>query len=150
MSDVETQDFLTQPLFALEIQGKVTGCFLDCSGLGSEHEVIEKKLVDDKGNQVLVTIPGRMKWQQITLKRGIASEDMQLWKWRKEVEDGNVEGARADGSIMMLDQHRNIKARWDFENAWPAKVTGPQLKSDSNDIGVEELTISHTGLWRVS
>jgi phage tail-like protein len=40
-------------------------------------------------------------------------------------------------------------ARWEFEKAWPVKVTGPQPKADSNEIGIEELTIAHEYIERV-
>lgn len=135
--------------YAVEIQGMVSGYFTECSGLGSEHDVIEHKIVDDKGNEVIQKIPGRMKWENITLKRGI-TDAMDIWDWRKTVEDGDVEGARANGSIVMFDQHLSEVARWNFENAWPTKVSGPSVKSDSNEIGIEELSIAHEGLWRVN
>jgi phage tail-like protein len=93
-------------------------------------------------------IPGRLKWEDITLKRGITS-NMDIWGWRKDVEDGNVESARRDGSIIMYDQHLAPVARWDFEKAWPVKVSGPQPKSDSNEIGIEELKITHEYIKRV-
>jgi len=50
---------------------------------------------------------------------------------------------------VMFDQHLSEMARWNFENAWPVKVSGPSVKSDSNEIGIEELSITHEGLWRV-
>ncbi|NWF69246.1 MAG: phage tail protein [Chloroflexi bacterium] len=134
--------------FAIDIQGKIAGYFTECSGLGSEHEIIEHKVVDAKGREVIQKIPGRMKWQDITLKRGITKE-MDVWVWRKEVEDGNVEGARRNGSIVMFDQSLKEVARWNFERGWPTKVTGPSLQSDSNAFGVEEMTITHEGLIRV-
>ncbi|MGD2207084.1 MAG: phage tail protein [Anaerolineae bacterium] len=143
----------TDPLvgfhYAVEIQGMVTGYFTECSGLGSEHEIIEHKIVDDNGNEVIMKIPGRLKWENVTLKRGI-TDNMDIWDWRKTVEDGDVESARANGSIVMFDQHLTEMARWNFENAWPLKVSGPSVKSDSNEIGIEELTIAHEGLWRVT
>jgi phage tail-like protein len=74
---------------------------------------------------------------------------MDIWKWRKEVEDGNVDKSRHDGSIIMFDQTLKEVARWNFERGWPVKVTGPQVKSDSNEIGVEELTIAHELIRRV-
>ncbi|MCQ3975936.1 MAG: phage tail protein [Anaerolineae bacterium] len=147
MANGNIKDPLVGFHYALEIQGRVSGFFTECSGLGSEHEIIEHKVVDEKGRQLLLTVPGRLKWQQITLKRGI-TDSMDIWNWRKQVEDGDVEGARANGSITMMDQHLSPVARWDFENGWPVKVSGPQLKSDGNEIGVEELSISHNGLWR--
>lgn len=142
----------TDPLvgfhYAVEIQGMVSGYFTECSGLGSEHEVIEHKVVDN-GKEIIMKIPGRLKWENITLKRGI-TDNMDIWDWRKKVEDGDVESARSNGSIVMFDEHLSEIARWNFENAWPVKVSGPQVKSDSNEIGIEELAIAHEGLWRVN
>ena len=143
----------TDPLvgfhYAVEIQGMVTGYFAECSGLGSEHEVIEHKVVDDHGREIIMKIPGRLKWENVSLKRGITN-NMDIWDWRKMVEDGDVVSARSNGSIVMFDQQLGEVGRWNFENAWPVKVTGPQVKSDSNEIGIEELSIAHEGLWRVN
>ncbi len=134
--------------FSLEFQGKIAGYFTECSGIGSEHEVVEHKVVTPDGRQVVMKIPGRLKWENITLKRGITS-DMDIWDWRKEVEDGNVEAARRNGSIVMYDQTLKPVAQWDFTRAWPVKVSGPQPKSDSNEISLEELTIAHEYIKRV-
>ncbi len=134
--------------FSVEVQGVVTGFFTECTGLGSEHEVIEHKVVTEQGQEIVMKIPGRLQWENITLKRGITSA-MDIWDWRKQVEDGQVADARHDGSITMFDQELNPVARWEFQNAWPVKVTGPQPKSDSNEIGIEELTLAHEYISRV-
>ncbi len=135
--------------FAVDIQGVIKGYFTECSGLGSEHEIIEHKVVTESGQEVVKKIPGRLKWEDITLKRGITSS-MDIWDWRADVENGNVEDARRDGSIIMFDQQLNEVARWNFERAWPLKVSGPSPKSDSNEIGVEEMVITHEYIARVS
>jgi phage tail-like protein len=135
--------------FRLEIDGRVTGYFTEASGIGSEHEIVEHKVVDDNGHEVVQKIPGRLKWQDVTLKRGI-TDSMEIWDWRKSVEDGEMGDARANCSIIMMDRNYTDVARWDFENAWPSKVTGPSLKSDSNEFGVEEVTIVHEGMFRES
>lgn len=145
---VRDSDPLVSFHFAIEVQGQIKGYFTECSGLGSETEVIEHKVVDEKGHEFIQKIPGRMKWQDISLKRGITKE-MDVWAWRKLVEDGNVEGARRNGSIVMFNQAFQEVARWDFVRAWPLKVTGPSLQADSNAFGVEEMTITHEGLTRV-
>lgn len=141
----------TDPLvgfhFQLDLGGVVAGYFTEISGLGSENEVVEHKIVED-GKQIVQKIPGRLKWGDITLKRGI-TDDMDIWEWRKKVEDGMVDDARTNGSIIMLDQELTPVAQWDFENAWPSKVSGPQVQSDSNNFGVEELTIVHEYIVRV-
>jgi len=145
----EREDPLVGFHFGVEIQGEVSGYFTECSGLGSEHEVIEHKVVTETGQEVVLQMPGRLKWDNITLKRGITSE-MDIWDWRKQVEDGTVDGARRDGSIVMFDQNLDEVARWNFERAWPLKVSGPSPKADSNEIGIEELTICQEYITRVS
>jgi phage tail-like protein len=135
--------------FSLEVQGVIQGYFTEVSGLGSEHEIIEHKVVDSAGRDMVMKIPGRLKWGDVTLKRGITS-NLDVWDWRRQVEDGDVEGARSNGSIIMYDQTKSEVARWNFEKAWPSKVTGPALKSDSNDIGIEEMVIVHEGIKRVN
>ena len=103
--------------------------------------------MNDNAVEVVVKQPGRLKWQDIVLKRGITS-DMEIWEWRKMVEEGDVDGARTNGSIVMYDQSLTEVARWNFENGWPLKVTGPSIKSDDNSIGIEELTIVHEYIVR--
>lgn len=147
--DTAREDPLVGFHFAVDVQGQVAGYFTECSGLGSEQEVIEHKVVNEAGVEVIMKVPGRLKWENITLKRGITS-NMDIWTWRKMVENGDVQGARADGSIVMYNQSLTEVARWNFQNAWPVKVTGPSVKADSNEIGVEELTMAHEYIERVN
>jgi phage tail-like protein len=149
MVDTTREDPLVGFHFAVEIQGIITGYFTECSGLGSENEIIEHKVVNEKGVEVVLKVPGRLKWENIVLKRGITS-NMDIWTWRKQVEDGDVKTARQNGSIVMYDQGLAEVARWNFENAWPLKVTGPSPKADGNEIGVEELTIAHEFIERAN
>ena len=135
--------------FGLELQGTITGYFTECGGIGSEHEIVEHKVVTEKGMEIVQKIPGRMKWQDVTLKRGI-TDNMQIWDWRAQVEQGNMSDARKTCSIIMFDRNYEEVARWNFENAWPSKVTGPSVKADSNEFGVEEVTLVHEGMWRVT
>jgi phage tail-like protein len=143
----------TDPLqgfhFGLEVQGAVSGYFTEISGLGSETEVIDHKVVTPDGHEVIQKIPGRLKWGEITLKRGVTTE-MDMWKWRKLVEDGKVGSARKNGSIIAYDQEFKEVARWNFVRAWPSKINGPQLQADSNAYTVEELTIVHEGIVRAT
>ena len=145
--DTSREDILVGFSFAVDIQGVVTGYFTECTGIGSETEIGEQKVVTDKGVQVVLKTAGRLKWGDITLKRGITS-NMEIWKWRKMVEDGDVKSSRKNGTITMFDQKGTAVAAWDFKNAWPSKVTGPAPKSDSNELVVEELTIVHEYISR--
>lgn len=143
----ERQDPLVGFHYAIDVQGKIRGYFTECSGIGSEHEVIEHKVVDEKGREVIMKLPGRLKWENITLKRGITN-NMDIWDWRDEVVRGKVDDARRNGSIIMFDQSLKEVARWNFERAWPIKVSGPAVKADSNEFAIEELVITHEYLYR--
>jgi phage tail-like protein len=133
--------------FALELEGSIAGYFTECAGIGSEHEIVEHKVVDKSGHEIVRKIPGRMKWQDITLKRGITS-DMQIWDWRADLVNGDMTAARKNISITMLDRTYSPVAVWHFQNAWPSKVSGPSFKSDDNSFGVEEVTLVHEGMYR--
>ena len=145
----EREDPLVGCQFSLEIQGVITGYFTEVSGLGSEHEIVEHKVVDESGHDMVMKIPGRLKWSDITLKRGITSS-MDAWDWRKQVEDGDVKGARKNGSVVMYDQSFSQIARWNFSNAWPSKISGPSLNAQNNEFGIEEMVVVHEGIERVN
>jgi phage tail-like protein len=133
--------------FQLKIEGKIAGYFTECSGIGSEHEIVEHKVVDEGGHEIVRKIPGRLKWGDVTLKRGI-TQDLEIWTWRDAVVKGDVKGARAPITITMYSRDYQPVAVWHFANAWPSKVSGPNLKADDNSFGVEELTIVHEGMYR--
>jgi len=147
--DTLSEDPLLGFNFMLELEGAMAGYFTECSGIGSEHDIVEHKVVDKQGHEIVRKIPGRLKWGDITLKRGITS-DMQIWEWRDLVVQGKVADARKNITITMLDRQYNPVSMWHFSNAWPSKVSGPSLKADSNEFGVEEVTIVHEGMYRES
>jgi phage tail-like protein len=134
--------------FGIDFKGaNITGYFTECSGLESETEVVEHKVVGEKGQAIVQKVPGRLKFGNITLKRGI-TDNMQIWTWREKVEQGNIKEARVTGSIIMYDYNFQEVARWTVKEAWPSKVSGPQFKTDGNEYGVEELTLVHEGFKR--
>jgi phage tail-like protein len=149
MATGKREDPLTGYHFYVEIKNSgVLGSFRECSGLSTESQVVELKQADEKGRTVIFKVPGTTKVSDITLKRGMTS-DLKIWDWRKKVEDGQVDKARVDGSVVLFDQKNGEVARWNFKNAWPTKVSGPSLNATSNDIAVEELVIAHEELLRV-
>ncbi|MDZ4764662.1 MAG: phage tail protein [Chloroflexota bacterium] len=143
-----TGDPIVSYNFSLDLGGKATGYFTEVTGLGSETEVTEHKITAQGDKEAVRKIPGRLKWGDITLKRGLTGS-MDIWEWRKTVEDGKVDQARVNGSIMMYDNIGNLVAQWDFVSAWPSKLSGPSLNTDSSAVGIEEVTIVHEGISRV-
>lgn len=147
--DALSEDPLLGFNFALELEGSIAGYFTECSGIGSENEIVEHKVVDKQGHEVVRKLPGRLKWQDVSLKRGITS-DLQIWEWRDMVIKGDMSSSRKNISITMMDRTYSPVATWHFTNAWPSKVSGPSFKSDDNSFGVEEVSIVHEGMYRES
>jgi phage tail-like protein len=147
--DTEREDPVVGFHFALEVQDEIAGYFTECTGIGSENETITHSVVTAKGVEVVLKVPGRLKWGDITLKRGITS-NLDLWNWRQQVEEGKVKEARRDGSIVMFNQELTEVARWNFKQAWPSKISGPAPKAEGNEIVLEEITIVHEYISRVA
>lgn len=148
MPNGDRRDPLVSAYFTVEFQGVIVGSFQEVSGLGSENEVVEYKASGEKGQYVIMKVPGRLSWNNITLKRGI-TDAMDLWEWRRTVEEGKIEEARKNGSVVMYDQNGHEIARWNFTNAWPCKLTGPSADAKSNEVAIEELEIVVEGYERV-
>ena len=130
-------DPLTGIIFALQIDGAITGgYFTEVTGIGSSSEVVEHKVVDENGNEIIQKIPGRLIFNNVTLKRGITS-NKDMWDWRKQVEDGNISTAKVNCNIVAYDQAMTPIAQWDLADVWPSQIT--QLISD--DGFVEEIVI---------
>jgi phage tail-like protein len=140
-------DLLTTFSFHVEFDGVDVGAYKEASGVESETEIIEYKEATKEGKMIIRKVPGAMKWADITLKKRI-DNSLDLWEWRKEVEDGDIDAARRNGSIVLYDSTMTEVARWDFENGWPSKWKGADLNAGEDQVAVEEITITHEGLSR--
>ncbi|OQY48083.1 MAG: hypothetical protein B6242_03310 [Anaerolineaceae bacterium 4572_78] len=122
---------------------RLKGYFVEFSGIGDENEVVDYRAIDarmGRARPVLARVPGLWKPQEITLKRGVTS-DLGLWEWRILVRLGTMGLARANMSVTLFNRHYEEMVRWDFRGAWPSKLSGPKMATDSNDFAVEEITI---------
>ena len=140
-------DVFTTFSFHVELDGVDIGAFKEASGVESETEIIEYKEVTEKGKMIIRKVPGAMKWADITLKKRIDASS-HLWEWRQEVELGEIDKARRNGSIVLYDSKQQEVARWNFEAGWPSKWKGADLDAGEDQVAVEEITITHERLER--
>jgi phage tail-like protein len=140
-------DALTTFSFHVELDGVDIGAFKEASGIESETEIIEYKEATEKGKMIIRKVPGAMKWSDVTLKKRIDAST-ELWDWRRQVEEGDIDGARRTGSIVLYDSRHDEVARWNFEQAWPSKWKGADLDAGEDQVAVEEITITHERLER--
>lgn len=148
MPDQQEHDPRASAFFVIEF-GDVKGAFRECTGIGSESEVVEQSATGPQGQAIRRKVPGRVTWNNVTLRRGITG-DMAMWAWRGRVEAGEVGKARRDGSITMFDQNGAAVARWEFVNAWPRRITGTSDDAVDSGTAVEEIELVHEGSRRVS
>lgn len=139
-------DALAGYTFQIEIDSVTIAQFKEVSGLSSETEVIEQKENTKGGKLVIRKTPGYHKWGDITLKRGVTA-DKALWEWRKKIEQGDIVGARKNGSVVIYDyKTAEEKLRFNFINAWPSKMEIDSLQAGGSEMLVETCTITHEGL----
>jgi phage tail-like protein len=139
-------DAVAGHLWQVEIDGVSIAQFKELSGIATEVQVIEHRENKAGGIPVLKKLPGLSSSGNVTLKKG-KTEDKTLWTWLKQVQDGDIAGARKNGSVVLYDYTRQGEvARWNFVNAWPSSVSIGGLQAGSSDVLIEEVTIVHEGL----
>jgi phage tail-like protein len=129
----------------VEIDGIAIAQFKELSGVGSEVQVVEHRENKAGGVHVMKKLPGHTASSDITLSRG-KTADAAWWTWQKKVQDGDIAGARKNGSVVLYDYSKGEIARYNFVNGWPSKVTLGTLSAGSSEVLVESCTITHEGL----
>lgn len=127
--------------FLVLLDGVASAGFTEVTGLNTESDIIEYR----EGNYVggVHKLPGLMKFGQLTLKRGYTL-NQDLWLWRKTTLDGATE--RRNGAIVLLDEAREPKLRWEFFEAWVSKYDGPALSATTAEAAVEGIELAFENL----
>jgi phage tail-like protein len=141
-SKINLQPPLQVGRYLVEVGNEVVANFQDCSGLTVEFEVQE--VIEGGNNEFILKIPGRRKFSNITLKRGVTS-NAQFMNWRPKVEGGKITVEKKNLSIVLFDHMGVPVKRWDVVQAYPTKWTGPDLKASSMEIAIETLDLAHEG-----
>jgi phage tail-like protein len=117
--------------------------FQEVSGLEAEAQVIEYK----HGNRPefsTIKMPGIVKNSNITMKKGVFVNDNSFWDWYNKIKMNTIQ--RQNVVIKLLDETGNPVMVWTLNNAWPAKISSTDMKSDGNEVAVESIEIMHEGL----
>jgi phage tail-like protein len=128
--------------FRVEWGGTKIG-FSEVTGLNIENELIEYR--DGSSPEYhKIKMPGLQKYGNVTLKRGMFDGDNEFYEWLNTVSLSKIE--RRDVHISLLNENHEPVWMWRLKNAWPTKVTAPDLKSDANEVAVETIELAHEGL----
>lgn len=129
--------------FHVEIQGVNVARFSECSGLEIENETFDYK--EGGQNARLHRFPGRFKFNNLTLKKGIATDGQMLWKWVQSMVKGQIVTHNITVTLYDLTGQTPLRA-WVFQDAYPVKWSAAALSADQNTIAVETLTLAHQGM----
>jgi phage tail-like protein len=128
--------------FVVNIEGHDLGSWQKVSGLDVAFDVIEFR----EGSGPVRYFPGATKFTNIKLERAFTG-DTRLSDWFTAFSQSPSE--RVQGTIILYDPAQTEVARWNFENAWPQKLTGPVLNAGANDVPIESIELVHEGFIRV-
>ena len=133
--------------FRVEIDGIAQANFCEVIIPDSTSEVIEYR----EGTEAVSNTrkqAGSVTYGNLVLRWGLTAS-MELYNWRKMVEQGKINYLRRNLSVILLDEEGNDSARWDFTNAWPSKYKAPDLNAKGNDVAIETLEIAFESMQRV-
>ncbi|MCP4304296.1 MAG: phage tail protein [bacterium] len=120
------------------------GGFSECTGLEMSLEV--EDYMEGGNNGTVLKFPGRVKWANITLKKGLTNNTV-LWDWFYDFVEGR--GKRKDGVITLQNEKHEPHTAWGFRHGLPLKYAGPQLNAGQSNVAVESIEIAHEGLYQL-
>jgi phage tail-like protein len=130
--------------FKVEFRGGpgTSARFTECSGLEFETETLD---YPEGGNPYQVhRLPGRVRFGNVVLKRGIAADGERLWQWVKDVAQGRI--APATLTVSLLSPDGRVSRAWTFLDAYPVAWSASGFSANDNAIAIETLTLAHQGL----
>ncbi len=140
----QTKQIWPLPKFYFEVKwGKEKMSFQEVSGLDIESTPIEYRHGDSKEFSV-IKMPGIKKTGNVTMKKGIFKGDNAFWEKFSAINMNTIE--RVPVTISLLDEKNAPTMVWSLTNAFPMKITGTDLKSDSNEVAIETIEVAHEGL----
>jgi len=131
--------------FKVEIDGIQTASFAEATIPDTTTDSVDYREGTDLPFQKKLS--GLTKFGNITLKKGL-TDSLDLYQWRKTVEDTGAIKARKNISLVLIDEEGNDKARWDIVEAWPTKYSPSGFSAKANEVVIETLEIVHEGIKR--
>ncbi len=137
-----TEGTITNCRFYVFVDEKPQGIFTEVSGLEVHMDVLE---YEEGGNNGFVhQLPGRTKIGHITLKRGMTCSNTFL-QWQMQVASGDIKRRNVSVVVFHTASGKEL-VRWNFDNAYPVKWSGPALDASGTAVAVETLELAHGGM----
>ncbi len=123
--------------------GGTQAAFSEVTGMNTEVQIIEYR--DGLSPEYsTVKMPGLKKYGNVTLKRGVFASDNEYSEWMRKIKLNKPE--RRDMIVSLLNEEHEPVMTWKILNAWPTKLTSPDLKASGNEAAIETLEVAHEGI----
>lgn len=117
----------------------VSAAFAECDGLELSMEV--KTIREGGANDRQIRLAGPANVGQLTLKRGMTSDSLDLWQWMSDsLADPSL---RAEAEVVLLAPDGSERMRFVLSRCLPVKVKAPPLNAKDGAIAIEELQIAY-------
>lgn len=114
--------------------------FSEVSGIGIELQT--EDIMEGGDNNHVIRLPKPPKAQNLVLKKALLTSQSSLVKWaRKAVEEFDIETRTIVVSI--LDYQGTALKSWDFEGAYPVKLSIGELSASKNELVIETLELAY-------
>ncbi len=133
--------------FRLEIDGIAQAGFSEVTIAETTIDVIDYREGTDPPH--VRKLSGLTKYGNITLKWGMTTGSMDLFKWHRSISAGGIASNRKNVAIIVLDEGGADKARFVVSEAWPSKYEASTLNAKGNEVVVEMLELVNEGIERV-
>lgn len=134
------EDYQVQFMFRVEIDGIMVAAFRQA---GPFRWTTKTRPVREGGNNrgfVNLVEPGE--FAPLSLKKGLASGNNELFLWMKRLHDWNAPFLRANISIVLMNEKSSEVGRFNLYNAFPSKYELGQLDGKTNEVAIESLDIT--------
>lgn len=125
--------------FKVEIDGISVASFAEASIPDSTTDPVEYR--EGMDSPYSRKLSGPTKYGNLTLKKGL-TDSMDLYNWRKLVEESGAIKARKSISLILLDEEGKDKARWNIFEAWPTKYSATAFDAKANAVVIESIDLA--------
>ena len=133
--------------FHVEIQGIEVARFTECGGLEFEQATLD--YAEGGVNSRVHRLPGRFRFANLALKRGIATDGGPLMQWLEESVQASNRGRQTTHTVTLTlydASGRRAVRTWVFQDAYPVRWSAVPFTAEQSVIAIETLTLAHQGM----
>ena len=140
--------------FRLKWDGKYVAGVSKCSGLKRTTEMVEFR--EGGNNSTAHKVPGRSKFEAITLERGV-TQDLEFERWANKVwnfngslgRESSLKDFRKDIMLEMYNEAGQLVLAYKIFSCWVSEYQAlPDLDANANAIAIQHIKLENEGWER--